>query len=238
MKALAQGCRVRPWPSQGLSPGGWGGTPGLSWWCASPGPGESGKSTFIKQMRIIHGAGYSEEDRKGFRPLVYQNIFVSMRAMIEAMERLQIPFSRPESSVSILGPPLLGSKLGGALGFRVGRVPSDPKPRLCPLGPPGAGCASSDPKVQHLPPQILPGQDRVPSDPAGSTWGRAVFGVPRACLYSPGVSWGCSVRPGSLVSLHVSPWTCGLRHLSLGPSSRGGVLSHPVWLWKHPHCRL
>ncbi|XP_032128989.1 guanine nucleotide-binding protein subunit alpha-15-like [Sapajus apella] len=63
----------------------------------SPGTGESGKSTFIKQMRIIHGAGYSEEERKGFRALVYQNIFVSMRTMIEAMERLQIPFSRPES---------------------------------------------------------------------------------------------------------------------------------------------
>nr|XP_014336268.1 PREDICTED: guanine nucleotide-binding protein subunit alpha-15 [Bos mutus] len=61
------------------------------------GPGESGKSTFIKQMRIIHGAGYSEEDRKNFRPLVYQNIFISMRSMIEAMERLQIPFSWPES---------------------------------------------------------------------------------------------------------------------------------------------
>ncbi|XP_023572871.1 guanine nucleotide-binding protein subunit alpha-15 isoform X2 [Octodon degus] len=60
-------------------------------------PGESGKSTFIKQLRIIHGAGYSEEDRRGFRPLVYQNIFVSMQAMIDAMERLQIPFSRPES---------------------------------------------------------------------------------------------------------------------------------------------
>ncbi|XP_015359299.2 guanine nucleotide-binding protein subunit alpha-15, partial [Marmota marmota marmota] len=63
----------------------------------SPGPGESGKSTFIKQMRIIHGNGYSEEERKGFRPLVYQNIFVSMQALIEAMGRLQIPFSRPES---------------------------------------------------------------------------------------------------------------------------------------------
>ena len=56
-------------------------------------------------MRIIHGAGYSEEDRKGFRRLVYQNIFVSMRAMIEAMDQLQIPFSRPESQVSILGLP-------------------------------------------------------------------------------------------------------------------------------------
>uniref|UniRef100_A0A673UAL0 G protein subunit alpha 15 n=1 Tax=Suricata suricatta TaxID=37032 RepID=A0A673UAL0_SURSU len=61
------------------------------------GPGESGKSTFIKQMRIIHGAGYSEEERKGFRPLIYQNIFASMQAMLEAMDWLQIPFSRPES---------------------------------------------------------------------------------------------------------------------------------------------
>lgn len=50
-------------------------------------------------MRIIHGAGYSEEDRRAFRLLVYQNIFVSMQAMIEAMDRLQIPFSRPDSKV-------------------------------------------------------------------------------------------------------------------------------------------
>ncbi|XP_032482564.1 guanine nucleotide-binding protein subunit alpha-15 isoform X1 [Phocoena sinus] len=64
------------------------------------GPGESGKSTFIKQMRIIHGAGYSEEERKSFRSLVYQNIFVSMQTMIEAMERLQIPFSWPESKAA------------------------------------------------------------------------------------------------------------------------------------------
>ncbi|XP_058138252.1 guanine nucleotide-binding protein subunit alpha-15 isoform X1 [Dasypus novemcinctus] len=61
------------------------------------GPGESGKSTFIKQMRIIHGAGYSEEERRGFRPLVYQNVLVSVQAMLEAMDRLQIPFSRPDS---------------------------------------------------------------------------------------------------------------------------------------------
>lgn len=34
------------------------------------GTGESGKSTFLKQMRIIHGAGYSsKQDRESFRPL-------------------------------------------------------------------------------------------------------------------------------------------------------------------------
>uniref|UniRef100_A0A8C4QJK4 Guanine nucleotide-binding protein subunit alpha-11 n=1 Tax=Eptatretus burgeri TaxID=7764 RepID=A0A8C4QJK4_EPTBU len=54
------------------------------------GTGESGKSTFIKQMRIIHGSGYTDEDRRGFIKLVYQNIFIAMQAMTRAMETLKI----------------------------------------------------------------------------------------------------------------------------------------------------
>ncbi|KAH0625824.1 hypothetical protein JD844_034111 [Phrynosoma platyrhinos] len=61
------------------------------------GTGESGKSTFIKQMRIIHGVGYTEEDRKAFVKVVYQNIFMSIQAMIKAMETLQIPYDQPEN---------------------------------------------------------------------------------------------------------------------------------------------
>ncbi|GAA6083598.1 guanine nucleotide-binding protein G(q) subunit alpha-like, partial [Tachysurus ichikawai] len=61
-------------------------------WTCSAGTGESGKSTFIKQMRIIHGSGYSEDDRKSFTKLVYQNIFTSVQAMIRAMDTLQIPY--------------------------------------------------------------------------------------------------------------------------------------------------
>ncbi|KAJ3603604.1 hypothetical protein NHX12_028349 [Muraenolepis orangiensis] len=56
------------------------------------GTGESGKSTFIKQMRIIHGTGYSEDDKRGFTKLVFQNIFTSMQSMIRAMETLKIPY--------------------------------------------------------------------------------------------------------------------------------------------------
>ncbi|KTG42887.1 hypothetical protein cypCar_00028997 [Cyprinus carpio] len=56
------------------------------------GTGESGKSTFIKQIRIIHGSGYSEEDRRSFTKLVYQNIFTSIQAMIRAMDTLQIHY--------------------------------------------------------------------------------------------------------------------------------------------------
>lgn len=55
------------------------------------GTGESGKSTFIKQMRIIHGSGYSEEDKKGYIKLVYQNIYMAMGSMLRAMENLKVP---------------------------------------------------------------------------------------------------------------------------------------------------
>lgn len=55
------------------------------------GTGESGKSTFIKQMRIIHGTGYTDEDKKSYTKLVFQNIFTSMQAMIRATETLKIP---------------------------------------------------------------------------------------------------------------------------------------------------
>lgn len=61
------------------------------------GTGESGKSTFIKQMRIIHGAGYSEDDRRGFIKLVFQNIFMAMQSMIRAMDVLKITYQQDDS---------------------------------------------------------------------------------------------------------------------------------------------
>ncbi|XP_023225080.1 guanine nucleotide-binding protein subunit alpha-11-like [Centruroides sculpturatus] len=66
------------------------------------GTGESGKSTFIKQMRIIHGSGYTDEDKKGFIKLVYQNIFMAMQSMIKAMDMLKIPYKDPRNHVTRL----------------------------------------------------------------------------------------------------------------------------------------
>ena len=63
------------------------------------GTGESGKSTFIKQLRIIHGAGYSDEDKKGHTKLVYQNIFSAMQSLIKAMDLLNIQYQDPTSKV-------------------------------------------------------------------------------------------------------------------------------------------
>lgn len=66
---------------------------------SSTGTGESGKSTFIKQMRIIHGGGYTDDDKRSYSKLVFQNIYTSMQAMIRAMEALSIAFSDPQNQV-------------------------------------------------------------------------------------------------------------------------------------------
>ncbi len=63
------------------------------------GTGESGKSTFIKQMRIIHGSGYSEEDKRSHIKLVFQNIYMAMNSMIRAMEALRIPYKIERNEV-------------------------------------------------------------------------------------------------------------------------------------------
>ncbi|VDQ00525.1 unnamed protein product [Trichobilharzia regenti] len=54
------------------------------------GTGESGKSTFVKQMRIIHGAGYTDSDKRAFIALIYQNIFLAMHTMFDALSLLSI----------------------------------------------------------------------------------------------------------------------------------------------------
>lgn len=50
-------------------------------------------------MRIIHGAGYTDEDKRGFTKLVYQNIFTSMQAMIRATETLKIGYKYEQNKV-------------------------------------------------------------------------------------------------------------------------------------------
>uniref|UniRef100_A0A4W5K602 Guanine nucleotide binding protein (G protein), alpha inhibiting activity polypeptide 3 n=1 Tax=Hucho hucho TaxID=62062 RepID=A0A4W5K602_9TELE len=56
------------------------------------GAGESGKSTIVKQMKIIHEAGYSEEECKQYRVVVYSNTIQSIIAVIRAMGHLKIDF--------------------------------------------------------------------------------------------------------------------------------------------------
>lgn len=52
------------------------------------GTGESGKSTIIKQMRIIYGKGFNEQDRVAYTELVYQNIILAMKNLLDALDML------------------------------------------------------------------------------------------------------------------------------------------------------
>jgi hypothetical protein len=49
--------------------------------CFFPGAGESGKSTLVKQMKIIHGDGYTSEELVSYKPTVCDNLVHSMRAV-------------------------------------------------------------------------------------------------------------------------------------------------------------
>ena len=64
------------------------------------GTGEAGKSTFIKQMRIIHGQGYSDRDRAEFKALVYRNTMKGIQIMIVAMDTLKIPYADASNKVT------------------------------------------------------------------------------------------------------------------------------------------
>ena len=64
------------------------------------GTGQAGKSTLIKQMRIIHGQGYSDRDRAEFKTLVYRNTMRWIQIMIAAMDTLKIPYADASNKVT------------------------------------------------------------------------------------------------------------------------------------------
>jgi len=48
------------------------------------GAGESGKTTFSKQMRLIYLEGFSNEERMAYKSIIYENLISSMKTLINA----------------------------------------------------------------------------------------------------------------------------------------------------------
>lgn len=79
------------------------------------GTGESGKSTLVKQMKIIHNEGYTLDEMEQFRvgvcvcivslltpnyflqPIILDNLVSSMKYVVTGMRLLQIPFQYPSN---------------------------------------------------------------------------------------------------------------------------------------------
>lgn len=61
------------------------------------GAGESGKSTILKQMTLIHGKGYSTQEKEAFKEIIFSNTVQSMCVLLEAMQQLGIPIAKEEN---------------------------------------------------------------------------------------------------------------------------------------------
>ena len=59
------------------------------------GAGESGKSTIVKQMKIIHENGFSKEECLRYKRVVLKNVINSITTILVAMEKLGIYFACP-----------------------------------------------------------------------------------------------------------------------------------------------
>jgi guanine nucleotide-binding protein subunit alpha len=59
------------------------------------GAGESGKSTIVKQMRIIHSKGFNEVEREQLKKPIFGNVVNSIQAILDFMDTAKISLADP-----------------------------------------------------------------------------------------------------------------------------------------------
>ena len=64
------------------------------------GSSESGKSTIVKQMRIIHQDGFSYDTKVTYREAIYSNLLESAQAVAAAMHKFKVEPSDSSNAVS------------------------------------------------------------------------------------------------------------------------------------------
>lgn len=65
------------------------------------GAGESGKSTIIKQMRIIHSGGFPQDEREQNRAVIYSNLIVAFKVLMDIMNNQKIDFEKEDNKVRL-----------------------------------------------------------------------------------------------------------------------------------------
>ncbi|EFP77948.1 guanine nucleotide-binding protein subunit alpha [Puccinia graminis f. sp. tritici] len=59
------------------------------------GAGESGKSTILKQMKLIHEGSYTNDERDSYKEIIFSNTIQSMHVILDAMQLMQIELKDP-----------------------------------------------------------------------------------------------------------------------------------------------
>ncbi|KAI8672461.1 hypothetical protein NCS56_00709000 [Fusarium sp. Ph1] len=73
------------------------------------GAGESGKSTVLKQMKLIYSQGFSKNEKLEWKPVIFSNIVQSFKVISEAMSEHNIAFENPDNEASHFRPYLYPS---------------------------------------------------------------------------------------------------------------------------------
>ncbi|XP_055008914.1 guanine nucleotide-binding protein G(o) subunit alpha-like [Boleophthalmus pectinirostris] len=63
------------------------------------GTAESGKSTLVKQIKIIHSQGFSKQELISFKPAVFDNLLTSMKFVLRGMGILRINLASKKNKV-------------------------------------------------------------------------------------------------------------------------------------------
>ena len=63
------------------------------------GSGESGKSTIVKQMKIIHQDGFTREELMSYRLTIYRNLLESAKNILLAMRKINVDCINPSNRV-------------------------------------------------------------------------------------------------------------------------------------------
>lgn len=72
-------------------------------WCTDniKGAGESGKSTVLKQMRLLHTKGFSSSERKQWKVTIFNNLLHAFQVIFGAMEEQEVDFAHESNIVSL-----------------------------------------------------------------------------------------------------------------------------------------
>jgi len=62
------------------------------------GTGDAGKSTFLKQMQIIHKGGFEDTEIQRFIPILRHNCLSAMQTIVEAAKQVEIKFSSEQKA--------------------------------------------------------------------------------------------------------------------------------------------
>ena len=63
------------------------------------GAGESGKSTVLKQMKLIYASGFSKAEREDCRSIIFSNLVHAFKVILEAMDEFDIALENPQNQV-------------------------------------------------------------------------------------------------------------------------------------------